>query len=96
MCSSDLYFHGADDDTAEERDQARLQSISLPLASILEGRTLADIGVATWGVSVVSVRRPNGAVREASDDLVLQGGDTLVVSGTPEALARAEHGLLVG
>lgn len=90
------YFHGADDDTSEERDQARLQSISLPLASILEGRTLADIGVAAWGVSVVSVRRPNGAVREASDDLVLQGGDTLVVSGTPEALARAEHGLLVG
>ncbi|ANH69780.1 monovalent cation:proton antiporter family protein [Mitsuaria sp. 7] len=90
------YFHGADDDTSEERDQARLQSISLPMASVLEGRTLGEIGLLAWGVSVVSVRRPNGAVKDASDDLVLQGGDTLVVSGTPEALARAEHGLLVG
>ena len=61
----------------------------------MEFAFLRDL-VLVLGVSVVSVRRPSGAVKDASDDLVLQGGDTLVVSGTPEALARAEHGLLVG
>ncbi len=89
------YFHGSDDDTAEDRDQARLLSISLPEASPLVGQSLRDLQASSWQVSIVSVRRRNGAVRTAEDDLVLQAGDTLVVSGTPESLARAEQGLLV-
>ncbi|WP_092948875.1 monovalent cation:proton antiporter family protein [Roseateles sp. YR242] len=90
------YFHGTDDDTAEDRDQARLQSISLPAASALNGRKLGEVVTAAWRVSVISVKRSNGSVQNADDELVLYGGDTLVISGTPEALARAEHGLLVG
>jgi monovalent cation:H+ antiporter-2, CPA2 family len=45
-------------------------------------------------VKVVSVRRANGAVTKPDLALVLGAGDTLVLSGLPEALARAEVRLL--
>jgi CPA2 family monovalent cation:H+ antiporter-2 len=46
------------------------------------------------GVTAVSVRRSNGAVVKPDDALVLASGDTLVLSGKPEALALAEAKLL--
>jgi CPA2 family monovalent cation:H+ antiporter-2 len=88
------YFHGADDDTVEERQQARLASVTLPLSSACAGRTLAHLALHAVGVQVVSVRRAAGAVVEAADDIVLAAGDTLVLSGLPEPLALAEEKLL--
>jgi CPA2 family monovalent cation:H+ antiporter-2 len=44
----------------------------------------------------VSVRQAGGAVIEARDELLLAPGDTLVLSGLPEALALAEAKLLQG
>jgi monovalent cation:H+ antiporter-2, CPA2 family len=90
------YFHGADDDTVEERQQARLASVTLPPAAACVGRTLADLALHAVGVSVVSVRQASGAVTAASDGLVLGAGDTLVISGLPEPLALAEEKLLRG
>ena len=90
------YFHGADDDSAEERDQARLRPVTLPVATPYAGEPLGDLALEAVGVQVVSVRRASGAVRPAQDGLALQGGDTLVLSGTPEALALAEEKLLRG
>ena len=40
------YFHGADDDTVEELQQARLQSVTLPEAARCLGQTLGDAGAA--------------------------------------------------
>ena len=48
------------------------------------------------GVQVASVRQTGGRVVTAADDLVLQAGDTLVLSGLPEPLALAEEKLLRG
>ena len=48
------------------------------------------------GVQVVSVRQAGGAVIEPSDELLLAPGDTLVLSGPPEALSLAEAKLLQG
>ncbi|WP_119157519.1 monovalent cation:proton antiporter-2 (CPA2) family protein [Caldimonas tepidiphila] len=90
------YFHGADDDTAEERDQTRLHTVTLPMAARGVGRTLGDATLQALGVVPVSLRRANGAVVQPSDELLLQGGDTLVLSGRPELLARAENKLLNG
>jgi len=90
------YFHGADDDTGEERQQARLLSVTLPVASAHAGEPLLALALHAVGVAVVSVRRANGAVLQATDALVLGGGDTLVLSGQPEALALAEDKLLKG
>jgi CPA2 family monovalent cation:H+ antiporter-2 len=88
------YFHGADDDTVEERQQARLASVSLPAAAPCLNKPLADLALHAVGVQVVSVRRASGPALAADDTLVLEAGDTLVLSGLPEALAMAEHKLL--
>jgi monovalent cation:H+ antiporter-2, CPA2 family len=45
-------------------------------------------------VTVVSVRRSAGAVTKPDDHLQLGAGDTLVLSGLPEALSLAEGKLL--
>lgn len=88
------YFHGADDDTADEREQARLRSVTLPPATPYAEQPLGNLALHAIGVSVVSVRRTSGAVVAAADKLLLDGGDTLVLSGRPEALALAEEKLL--
>jgi monovalent cation:H+ antiporter-2, CPA2 family len=88
------YFHGADDDTVEELQQARLASVTLPTAAPCLGRPLGDQALHAVGVQVVSLRRASGPVHEASDTLTLQAGDTLVLAGLPEALALAEQKLL--
>ena len=90
------YFHGADDDTVEERQQARLASITLPPAAACLGQMLATLALPTMGVSVVSLRHASGAVTQADESTVLGTGDTLVISGLPESLARAEERLLRG
>ena len=88
------YFFGADDDSTDAQDHARLQSVTLPLAGTCCNQTLGDLALHAVGVQVVSVRRHSAGVREPADDLVIQGGDTLVLSGLPEALALAEAKLL--
>ncbi|MDP9043355.1 MAG: cation:proton antiporter [Pseudomonadota bacterium] len=88
------YFHGADDDTADESRTVRLLSVTLPTAGSHVGQTLADQALADAGVAVVSVRRASGAVVKPEPDLVLGPGDTLVLAGRPEPLALAESRLL--
>ena len=88
------YFHGADDDTVDELKTARLLSVTLPTAGSHLGKTLAGQALHAVGVTVVSVRRAGGAVVAPDDSLVLSPGDTLVLSGLPEALALAESKLL--
>ncbi|XVJ71404.1 MAG: potassium transporter [Rhizobacter sp.] len=88
------YFLGADDDTVDEHQTARLQSVTLPMAASCLGKTLGDQALHAVGVTVVSVRRASGAVIAATDELRLAPGDTLVLSGLPEALSLAEGKLL--
>jgi CPA2 family monovalent cation:H+ antiporter-2 len=90
------YFHGADDDTVEERSQARLKSVTVPEAARCIGQTLDDQAWHAMGISVVSVRRASGGVTSPKPEHVLGAGDTLVLSGLPEPLALAEERLLRG
>ena len=90
------YFHGADDDTVGELEQARLQSVTLPMATRCLGQTLEAQALHAVGVSVVAVRRASGGVAQPAPDHVLVAGDTLVLSGLPEPLALAEEKLLRG
>jgi CPA2 family monovalent cation:H+ antiporter-2 len=91
------YFHGADDDrSVEERSQVRLTSATLPASAACLGETLGDQALHAMGVAVVSLRSAAGAVSGPDDNRVLQAGDTLVLSGTPEPLALAEAKLLKG
>ena len=90
------YFRGADDDTVNEQDEERLATVTLPLGNKLQGKPLASLVLHTVGVRVVSLRRSNGKSLEPVDDTQLESGDTLVLSGKPEALALAEDKLLRG
>ncbi|WP_298826737.1 monovalent cation:proton antiporter family protein [uncultured Piscinibacter sp.] len=88
------YFHGADDDTVDDLQTARLHSVTLPAAAASVGQTLANQALHAVGVTVVSVRRASGAVSKPDEAMVLGPGDTLVLSGLPEPLALAEGKLL--
>jgi CPA2 family monovalent cation:H+ antiporter-2 len=90
------YFHGADDDGVEDRHQARLNTVTLPLAAACVGQPLGDQALHAIGVQVVSVRQTSGRMVDANDGLVLAAGDTLVLSGLPEPLSLAEARLLKG
>ncbi|KQY85537.1 MULTISPECIES: monovalent cation:proton antiporter family protein [Roseateles] len=89
------YFHGADDDTVDELAQERLASVTLPTVSPHAGRPLDDLALHALGIAVVSLRRADGKGLLV-DGATLAGGDTLVLSGMPAALALAEEKLLSG
>jgi CPA2 family monovalent cation:H+ antiporter-2 len=90
------YFRGADDDTVNDRDQERLSTVTLPLGIKTVGRSLGSLVLSAANVRVVSLRRANGLAADAGDETLLESGDTLVLSGKPEALAVAEEILLSG
>ena len=90
------YFHGADDDTSAEIGNERLASVTLPHGATAIGKSLGQLKVPEMGVRVVSLRRGNGKPAALGDEPLLQGGDTLVLSGKAEAMARAEEMLLSG
>jgi CPA2 family monovalent cation:H+ antiporter-2 len=90
------YFHGADDNTVNELDQERLATLTLPLGTRAAGQRLGAMALHAVGVRVVSIRRGNGKPLRHDDETLLEGGDALVLSGKPEALAVAEEKLLSG
>ena len=88
------YFHGADDDTFDELEQERLASVSLPFGAGCIGKRVEDLALQAVGVKLVSLRRRSGRTLAANDEHALEDGDTLVLSGRPQALALAEEALL--
>ncbi len=88
------YFRGADDDTADELEQERLSTVTLASGIRSVGQPLDALALHTAGVRVVSLRRSNGKTLKSFQDILLEDGDTLVLSGKPEALAIAEQVLL--
>ncbi len=90
------YFHGADDDTAQERDQERLSTVTLPPGAKTLGQPLEAMALHAMGVRVVSLRHGNGTIAAPDDALMLAAGDTLVLSGHPSALLGAQDKLLRG
>ena len=90
------YFHGADDDTVNEREHERLSTVTLSFGASSLGRALSQIALQTLGVRVVSLRRADGKPVDPETDPALADGDTLVLCGRPETLAMAEQKLLRG
>jgi monovalent cation:H+ antiporter-2, CPA2 family len=90
------YFHGADDDSVDELDLQRLQSITLTQDATCVGQTVGTLLPTLDGVQLVSLRRAQGAVMVPQHDTTLSVGDTLVMSGSPQSLSRAELNLING
>jgi len=90
------YFHGADDDNADEVDHERYNTFTLTRGARAVGQSIASLGFETLGVRVASLRRQNGQRADAVDDALLADGDTLVLSGKPGPLAMAVDRLQKG
>ena len=90
------YFHGADDDSVDELSQDRLSTLTLPLGAKVVGKPLSQLALLAVDVRIVSLRRSGGHVKSVNPDLLIEEGDTLVLSGKTEALALAEQKLLKG
>jgi CPA2 family monovalent cation:H+ antiporter-2 len=90
------YFHGADDDSVDEPELKRLQSVTLGADAACAGLSIGELQTMMEAVAVVSLRRAGGSVVVPEAAARVRAGDTLVLSGRPQELARAEHTLLNG
>jgi monovalent cation:H+ antiporter-2, CPA2 family len=90
------YFHGEDDNTADDLDNERLATFTVHAQSQAMGRSLAHLNLEALGVRVVSLRTLGASVGACTPDTVIHEGDTLVLSGTSVALASAEETLARG
>ncbi len=90
------YFHGADDNTADELQQERLATLMLASGARSIGKPLSHLALHAMNIQVVNLRRSNGKSISPATDPDLEDGDTLVLSGRAEALAMAENKLLAG
>jgi CPA2 family monovalent cation:H+ antiporter-2 len=90
------YFHGADDSGVDDLEAERLATLTLPHAGGSVGKLLGQLPLAALQVRLVSLRRSTGAGAPMHPDTPLQGADTLVLSGSAEAIALAQENLLRG
>ena len=92
------FFPGATDidDGQLDSQQPRLHSIVIERGTVSVGKTIEALKLDDLGVQLTALRRKG--VREArpAPDMRLDIGDTLVLAGTPDALAKAEIRLLQG
>ncbi|OYT92479.1 MAG: potassium transporter [Burkholderiales bacterium PBB3] len=88
------YFHGADDNSADEIHHERLCTVSLPPMGRCIGQSIQTLALESLGVRIVSLRRNSGKSLVVSQQTVLEHGDTLVLSGEAAHLALAEAKLL--
>ena len=79
------------------RCEPRVIRLAEPLHRVrqraVEGRRLADVLAPLEALRPISMRSHTGAPLSINPDTVLQGGETLVLSGTAEPLARAANAL---
>lgn len=90
------YFHGAEDDAVDELHHERLATVTVRSDGPAIGVRLDVFDLAAMGVRLVSLRRLSGSLVSEHDEAILAGGDTLVISGSAEALVLAEEKLLRG
>lgn len=88
------FFHGLSD-IGEDADvmQVRLHTVVLPEAVKAVGKKLGELQLAGFQVEVTMIRRGKEKL-VATEEVVLQGLDVLVLRGNAESLARAEQRLL--
>jgi CPA2 family monovalent cation:H+ antiporter-2 len=92
------FFHGATDtgDHLNEAQMPRLKAVSLGHGAYAVGRTVSEMGVEERGARISAVRRRSERGLAVAADLRLEEQDTVVLLGTPKALAEAESRLLRG
>jgi CPA2 family monovalent cation:H+ antiporter-2 len=88
------YFHGATD-LEQDSERIRLHSVTLPQNAAAIGKSLQGLKLSELGAEVTTVRREKNRLDVASA-IQLQEGDTVVLRGTTDKMAKAEARLLKG
>jgi monovalent cation:H+ antiporter-2, CPA2 family len=87
------YFHGASDQ--EDAERIRLHSVTLPQNAAAIGKSLLTLNLAEIGVEITTVRREKNRL-DVTSAIQLQEGDTVVLRGVTDKMAKAETRLLKG
>jgi monovalent cation:H+ antiporter-2, CPA2 family len=88
------YFHGVTDDSEEEQAHDRLHSVTLPPKTRWHARQILALQLDDMYVNVAVLKRDGLRITAPGDTERLQEGDTLVLRGKSDGLARAESLLL--
>ncbi|HEY8101411.1 MAG TPA: monovalent cation:proton antiporter-2 (CPA2) family protein [Burkholderiaceae bacterium] len=88
------YFHGTSD-LEEDAERVRLHSVTLPQNAAAIGKTLQVLNLMELGAEVTTVRREKNRL-DVNSPIELQAGDTVVVRGSTDQVAKAETRLLKG
>jgi CPA2 family monovalent cation:H+ antiporter-2 len=92
------FFPGATDEVDSTLDvhQPRLQSVLIDADAAAVGKTLGALRLDEIDVGLTALRRHGIRDMSPSPDTRVQSADILILTGTPEALARAEMRLMQG
>lgn len=91
------FFPGTtDEEGSPDSPQLRLQALVLEDNAAAIGHTLESLHLQELGVTLTALRRQGVRNTAPPADTYLQVGDILILTGTPEALARAEICVLQG
>ena len=92
------FFHGATDaaDDLDEAGQRRLHSVVLNPGAYGIGRTIAELGLDRFSVTVSVIRRRGIRAVSPSPEARFEAGDVVVLLGVPDGLAAGENRLLKG
>jgi CPA2 family monovalent cation:H+ antiporter-2 len=81
------FFHGHDDDGAEDLHHERLQTLVIPAGAKVTGLKWDTLALDLPPLRLVQWRRASGRSVDPLDQPLIEGGDVLVVSGLAEDLA---------
>ena len=92
------FFHGATDaaDDLDEARQPRLHSVVLNPGAWGIGKTIAELGLERFEVTVSVIRRRGIRAVSPSPEARFEVGDVVVLLGVPDGLAAGEGRLLKG
>ena len=92
------FFPGATDadDTALDAQQPRLQSIIVEAGAAAVGSTIEALNLSEIDITLTALRRHGVRDMSPAEDTRLEASDVLILTGTPQALARAEMRIMQG
>ncbi len=80
----------------EEAHQPRLHSVLLGDEAFAIGRTVAEMAMSQYGVTIRAMRRSQQRIAKVEGALKFESGDVVVLMGDAEAVAAAELRLMQG
>lgn len=91
------FFHGATDaQDGPDVNQVRLHSVTMQPGAHAVGRSIGELCLAEFKVSISAVRRRNIRGVSPGGETIILAGDVLVLQGVPGNLELAENRLLRG